>query len=258
MAALAVQYGPSPAATKGFRVPIARHLPSDKLSRAVVSDGCVYIAGTTAADAAPDAKGQTAALLAKIDKALAAAGSDKSRLLSANVFVSDMRVKPGMDEAWLAWVDPKNLPARATVETLLGSPQTLVEIMVIAAPAVQQGASSMSNIVRTNPMGKLCDMVEHNGVLYLAGQVSEDLKLDAKGQTENILKQIDDLLKGAGSSKSKLLSATVYVNDMRDKPKMDEAWLKWIDTKNLPARATVEARLGSPDTLVEIMCIAAK
>ncbi len=239
---------------------IARHHSSGKLSRAVVADGRVYIAGTTAADAAPDSKGQTAAILKQIDAALAEAGSDKSHLLSVNCFVSDMRVKPGMDEAWLAWVDPKNLPARATVETLLGNPQTLVEIMVIAATssaASQQGAG-MSNIVRTNPMGKLCDMVEYNGVLYLAGQVSENLKLDAKGQTEDILKQIDALLAGAGSNKSKLLTATVYVNDMRDKPKMDEAWLKWIDPKNLPARATVEARLGSPDTLVEIMCIAAK
>ncbi len=113
-------------------------------------------------------------------------------------------------------------------------------------------------IVRYDPDQRLSDMVEYAGTLYLAGQVGEDTKADAKGQTASILAQIDKLLARAGSDKSKILSAVVYVADMRLKPKMDEAWLAWMDAKNSPARATVEARLGSADTLVEIMCVAAK
>ena len=92
----------------------------------------------------------------------------------------------------------------------------------------------------------------------MSGRKIEDTKVDAKGQTASILRQIDKLLAGGGSDKSKILSAVVYVADMRLKPKMDEAWMEWMDPKSSPARATVEARLGSADTLVEIMCVAAK
>ena len=114
------------------------------------------------------------------------------------------------------------------------------------------------DIVRYDPDQKLSDMVEHDGALYLAGQVGADLKGGMRAQTESVLAQIDTLLNRAGSNKSQLLSAVVFVTDMRLKPQMDEAWAKWVDATNPPARATVEAHLGSADTLVEIMCIAAK
>jgi enamine deaminase RidA (YjgF/YER057c/UK114 family) len=116
----------------------------------------------------------------------------------------------------------------------------------------------MSDIVRHNPDRKLSDAVEHNGVIYLAGQVAEDVSAGMKAQTEDVLRQIDALLAKCGSSKSRILTATVYVNNMKKKPQMDEAWLAWVDQSNPPARATVEAQLGSPETLVEIMCVAAK
>ena len=106
--------------------------------------------------------------------------------------------------------------------------------------------------------GKLSDAVEHNGLIYLAGQVAEDLSAGMKAQTENVLRQIDALLAKCGSEKSRILTATVYVSDMKAKPEMDEAWMAWVDRKNPPARATVAVELGSPDTLVEIMCTAAK
>jgi enamine deaminase RidA (YjgF/YER057c/UK114 family) len=117
----------------------------------------------------------------------------------------------------------------------------------------------MSDIRRIDPIdGKLSDGVEFNGVVYLAGQVATDLSAGMKEQTEDVLRQIDALLAKCGSHKSRILSATVYVSDMARKPQMDEAWMAWVDRRNPPARATVEAQLGSPDTLVEIMCTAAK
>jgi enamine deaminase RidA (YjgF/YER057c/UK114 family) len=116
---------------------------------------------------------------------------------------------------------------------------------------------SGGNIVRINPDVKLSDAVVYNGLAFLAGQVAGDLKGGMKAQTEDILRQIDALLAKCGSSKSRILTATVYVSDMGLKPQMDEAWLAWVDRKNPPARATVEAALGSADTLVEIMCTAA-
>jgi len=118
--------------------------------------------------------------------------------------------------------------------------------------------SNTRDIVRHDPMGKLCDAVEYGGLVFLAGQVAEDLKAGMKAQTESVLRQIDALLTKCASHKSRILTATVYVADMKLKPQMDEAWIAWVDAQNLPARATIEAKLGSPDTLVEIQCVAAK
>ena len=117
----------------------------------------------------------------------------------------------------------------------------------------------MNDIVRINPMdGKLSDAVEYNGLIYLAGQVASKVDVGMKEQTADILLQIDALLAKRGSDKSRILTATVYVHDMALKPQMDEAWMAWVDRAHPPARATVQAQLGSADTLVEIMCIAAK
>jgi enamine deaminase RidA (YjgF/YER057c/UK114 family) len=117
----------------------------------------------------------------------------------------------------------------------------------------------MTDIERIDPIeGKLSDAVEYNGILYLAGQVATDLSAGMKAQTEDVLRQIDALLAKCGSHKSRILSATVYVSNMKLKPQMDEAWMAWVDRNHPPARATVAAELGSPDTLVEIMCTAAK
>jgi enamine deaminase RidA (YjgF/YER057c/UK114 family) len=111
---------------------IKRFNSDKRLSRAVVSGNMVYLAGITADDRSKGMRAQTAEILAKIDALLKTAGTDKSKLLSATIWVSDMRAKPEMDEAWAAWADQQNLPARACVEARLGSPDTLVEIMVQA------------------------------------------------------------------------------------------------------------------------------
>ncbi len=115
----------------------------------------------------------------------------------------------------------------------------------------------MTDITYHTPMKKLSDATEYNGVIYTAGQVAGDLNAGMKAQTADVLRQIDALLAKCGSSKSRLLSATVYVTDMALKPEMDEAWMAWVDQTRAPARATVEARLGA-NVLVEIMVIAAK
>ena len=112
---------------------IERHEPSGHLSKAVEHNGTVYVAGTTAANKSAGMKQQTAEVLATIDKYLARCGTNKSKLLSATVYISDMAQKSAMNEAWLAWIDPKNPPTRACVAVELGSPTTLVEIVVTAA-----------------------------------------------------------------------------------------------------------------------------
>ena len=111
---------------------IVRHKPSKILSAAVEANGMVYVAGTTANTVPASVKAQTVEILGKIDALLAAAGSNKSKIVSATIWVSDIRFRDEMNEAWLAWVDPANLPARACVEAKLANPQMFVEIAVIA------------------------------------------------------------------------------------------------------------------------------
>lgn len=112
---------------------IVRHQSNKILSEAVEYGGLVYIAGQTAADLTQGVRGQTAQVLDAIDELLAAANSHKSRILSANIWLSDIRLRDEMNKAWLAWADHNNLPARATVEAKMAAPDMLVEIMVVAA-----------------------------------------------------------------------------------------------------------------------------
>ena len=104
-----------------------------RMSSAVVHGNTVYLAGLTADDRTLDVKGQTKQILDKIDKFLAEAGTDKSKLLSANIWLTDIKTWSQMNEVWDAWVSPGNTPARATVEAALAAPGLSVEIMVQAA-----------------------------------------------------------------------------------------------------------------------------
>ena len=104
-----------------------------RMSSAVVHGNTVYLAGLTADDRTLDVKGQTRQILDKVDKFLAEAGTDKSKLLSANIWLTDIKTWSQMNEVWDAWVSPGNTPARATVEANLAAPGRRVEIMSQAA-----------------------------------------------------------------------------------------------------------------------------
>lgn len=114
------------------------------------------------------------------------------------------------------------------------------------------------SVSRHEPGPILSLAVEHGSTVYLAGVVAKDLKKDIKGQTAEVLAEIDRLLAKCGSSKSRILSAQIWVTDIRNRAPMNEVWTAWVDPKNLPARACVEAKLADPACLVEIMVVAAK
>ena len=104
---------------------------------------------------------------------------------------------------------------------------------------------------------RLSGAVVHGGLVWLAGQVADDASLDAEGQTADILRQVDALLQQAGTSKSRLLSVTVVLADIRDAPAMNRAWDRWLDPAAKPARMTVQAPLVDPSWRVEITGVAA-
>lgn len=115
---------------------IKRIATDPRRSRAVVYNGIVFVGGQTADDKTQDIRGQTRQTLAKIEAFLQAAGTDKSRLLTAQIWVKDIANDiAGMNEVWDAWTAPGAASTRATAQCALGSPGTLVEIIVTAAVA---------------------------------------------------------------------------------------------------------------------------
>ena len=106
---------------------------------------------------------------------------------------------------------------------------------------------------------RMSQVVVHGNTVYLAGVVANTAKGGSvTDQTKEILSIIDGHLAKAGSDKSKLLSATIYITDMKTFPEMNAAWDAWVSAGNTPARATVEAKLAAPQYNVEIMVVAAK
>jgi enamine deaminase RidA (YjgF/YER057c/UK114 family) len=112
---------------------ITRIKSGPRMSQAVVHGNTVYLAGQVAADRSADTAGQTREILASIDKLLAEAGTDKTQVLAATVYLTDMSTFNEMNAVWEAWIAPGGAPARATVGAPLASSAYRVEIVVIAA-----------------------------------------------------------------------------------------------------------------------------
>lgn len=104
---------------------------------------------------------------------------------------------------------------------------------------------------------RMSKIVIHNGTIYLCGQVAKDSKADISEQTRSMLDKVDILLVEAGSDRKHILSATIYIKDMKDFAEMNAVWDDWVIEGYSPARACVEASLARPELLVEISVIAA-
>ncbi|CAN7312103.1 RidA family protein [Pseudoxanthomonas sp. LjRoot168] len=104
---------------------------------------------------------------------------------------------------------------------------------------------------------RLSEMAIHNGVVYLAGQVAEDATQEIAGQTQQVLGEIDALLARAGTDKTKILRAEIFIKDLQDFEAMNRVWDAWVPEGNAPPRATVQATLARPAWLIEIVVTAA-
>ena len=106
---------------------------------------------------------------------------------------------------------------------------------------------------------RMSKAVVHGNTVYLAGIVSDEPKgKSVTEQTKSILAQIDGFLAKAGTNKTKLLTANIWITDMANFAEMNAVWDAWVSPGNTPARATVEAKLAAPDYKVEIMVTAAR
>lgn len=113
-------------------------------------------------------------------------------------------------------------------------------------------------IQRQETKQRMSRIVKHNGTVYLCGQVCADATKDISEQTQTMLDKVDALLVQAGSDREHMLSATVYVRDMKDFAAMNAVWDAWVPEGHAPARACVEARMARAELLVEISVVAAE
>ncbi len=114
------------------------------------------------------------------------------------------------------------------------------------------------SIIRNHTNQRMSQSVIHGDTVYLAGQVASDSSANITVQTEQVLAKIDNLLSEAGSDKSRILSAQIWLTSIGHFAEMNQVWDAWVPEGDAPARACIEARLASPDLLVEIGIIAAK
>lgn len=112
---------------------ITRMHIGDTLSEVAVHNGTVYLAGQIAEDTTHNIQGQTREVLGHIDRLLAEAGSDKTRILSCQIFIADVNDFDGMNAAWNEWVPEGHTPPRATVVVIFPDTKRLIEIIVVAA-----------------------------------------------------------------------------------------------------------------------------
>ncbi|MEH6470491.1 MAG: RidA family protein [Halopseudomonas sp.] len=113
------------------------------------------------------------------------------------------------------------------------------------------------SISRYQTAARMSKIVVHNNCVYLCGQVAEDRSADITEQTRTMLAKVDELIESVGSSRDKLLTATIYIKDMADFAAMNTVWDAWVPEGHAPARACVEASMASAELLVEISVTAA-
>ena len=114
------------------------------------------------------------------------------------------------------------------------------------------------SITRHHTGQRMSQIVVHGDTVYLAGQVADDPTADITEQTRQVLAKVDALLQEAGSSRNNILTAQVWIASMGHFARMNEVWDSWVAEGHAPARACIEARLASPDLLVEVGIIAAR
>lgn len=113
------------------------------------------------------------------------------------------------------------------------------------------------NITRFDSNQYMSQAVTYNGIVFISGQVADDFSASLEAQTLQALENMKKHLLAVGSGPERLLTTTVYLNDIRDFEIMNEVWQSWFKSKNMPTRATIESRLAVPGMLIEIVVTAA-
>ena len=217
----------------------------------------IFLSGGTAPGLMPDHAHQAQEVFASIDAMLVEAGSHRSLILSATIWVSNIHEAKAVQAAIDDWFGPDPMPCVTLVEARLVNPGKLIEIGLICRRNPNEMETAMPKIERLVQTPRISRIVKYGDLIFLAGVTAPEPDPDPQRQVRQVLSRIDDFLAQGGSDKEHILSATVWLADARYADAMNAAWDEWVSRDNPPARATVEARLVNPQLLVEIGIIAA-
>lgn len=238
---------------------IKRHNPGPLFNQIVIHDAIVYLSGQVS-EADDTVAGQTRGILQKIDALLDQAGTDKSRILTAAVWVSDVSGVKAMNEEWLKWVDKENMPARACVESKLVRESLLVEIQVTAA------LPSPAKIIETDQAASAVGpynqgIVVKDGTVYVSGCIGLTTEGQMAGssveaQTEQALSNLKAIVEAAGAKVEHVVKTTILLHEINDFAAVNAIYSKFFEGVDVPARSCFAAKQLPKAALVEIEAIA--
>ena len=128
----------------------------------------------------------------------------------------------------------------------------------VAKKVARRSSGASKDLTRIDPGPRMSDAIIHEGRVFLAGKVADRSKgRSVREQTAEVLDQIDATLKKAGTDKTRILTANIWLSDISTFSEMNAVWDAWVVPGRTPARATVEAKLAAPEYKVEIMVTAA-
>lgn len=240
---------------------IKRYRPGPHFSQMVVHSGLVYLAGQVAKGAPGDVYRQTEQTLHKIDRLLEEAGTDKTRVVSATVWMVDVQRFAEMNRAWDAWMDRDNMPVRATVQSKLVSDELEVEIQVTAAlPSPARTIETKEAAEAVGPYNQ--GIVVDDGTIYVSGCIGllpgngGMVEGGVETQTKQALSNIRAVLAKVGAQPTDIVKTTILLNDMADFTTVNAIYKEFFEEGRVPARSCFAAKQLPKGALVEIEAIA--
>ncbi|KAI0562384.1 Endoribonuclease L-PSP [Gracilaria domingensis] len=240
---------------------IKRFLPGPRFNQIVVHNGVVYLAGQVARGTDGSVAAQTRAILAKIDDLLEQAGTDKSRLLTTNIWIADMSKFSEMNGEWEKWVDKDNMPVRACVQSTLADDSITVEIQATAAlPSPAKVIATDEAAAAVGPYNQ--GVVVDDGTVYVSGCIGLMPRTgimagdSIEEQTKQALQNMKSIVEAAGASVQHIVKTTILLDDIADFAAVNVIYSKFFDGGPVPARSCFAAKQLPKSALVEIECIA--
>jgi enamine deaminase RidA (YjgF/YER057c/UK114 family) len=220
----------------------------------------LFLSGETPEGRAPDHPRQAREVLDRLAEMLAEIGSDKADLLSVTIWIAEIGWRDAVAAVWDDWLGDTPAPTLSLIEGGMISTGKLVEVGFVArrrfATARDEPMPAIERLVPNNKP-RISRVVRYGDLIFLAGVTAPDPSPDFKTQLRQVFARIDGFLAEAGSDKHHILSCTNWLADVRNIGLMNEVWDEWVSKESPPARATVEARLASPQLHIEIGIVAA-
>ncbi len=220
--------------------------------------GTLCFSGIRSRDGEVDITKQTRDVLAQLDARLAAAGTDRSSLLTVHIWLRDMALFDAMTAEWNAWIGADEPPSRSCVSGGSLDPDALIEVVATAAApnhapnhAEDQVMIERFGLVRGPGRPTLCLALAYRD-WFTVCTLAPDCSQDIAGQTRQVLTQFDTFMAEAGADKSDILTMDIWLKNMHDKAIVDDTLAAWLPADHQPSGSCVRADMARPEMLIEI------